>query len=244
MGQSYGTLLGATYAADVPHPRPGHGARQRHRPGPPFVTIHTGTGQGIRRGAELVLRLVRRKHLCPWQTTSDPTAAVLALIAQIPDPPGAAGGGRTAGPGELQRPPRRALCGVGWPTLGTPWPMTRRETAAADRGHVGPLPRRRFDQRVRRRRGDRLPRPSGLQGHERLRHPGGAVRGGGSGVRPPPGLGGSGLCRLAGAGQPGRRLLRRRWARQPILVVGTTRDPATPYAWAVMWPANSARAIS
>ena len=31
MGQSYGTLIGATYAEMYPHPRSGHGARQRHR---------------------------------------------------------------------------------------------------------------------------------------------------------------------------------------------------------------------
>ena len=65
MGQSYGTLLGLTYAALVPHPHQGHGARQRHRSRAVVRPDHPGAGRRLREHAQRVLHLVCRQHRLP-----------------------------------------------------------------------------------------------------------------------------------------------------------------------------------
>ena len=112
----------------------------------------------------------------------------------------------------------------------------------ARRGHVGPLRRQRLDQRGRCRRRHLLPRPPGLQERGRLRPFGGTIRRHRSDLRALFGLEPSRLRRVAGApvpparrgGGPGRA---------PVLVVGTTHDPATPYAWAVSVAHQLSRAV-
>ncbi len=55
----------------------------------------------------------------------------------------------------------------------------------------------------------------------------------GPGLRPAPRMGRGGVRRLAGQGRPVRRRPATASGSPPILVIGTTRDPATPYAWSV-----------
>ena len=59
-----------------------------------------------------------------------------------------------------------------------------------------------------------------------------SLKASGAGLRPAAGLGRGGLRRLARAADADRRAGGGPGA-PPILVVGTTNDPATPYAWAV-----------
>ena len=101
MGQSYGSLLGLTYAALFPtHVR----AMVLDGVIDPALTFNQMT-QGQAAGFESVLdsffAWCTASAACAWRPAGDPTAALLAQIAAGAATPVPAGGGRVAGSGEL-----------------------------------------------------------------------------------------------------------------------------------------------
>jgi pimeloyl-ACP methyl ester carboxylesterase len=118
VGHSYGTLLGATYAAAFPtHVRAMvlDGAID-----PALTTTEYATQQADSLETELLafFQWCATEASCPWRPSGDPTAALLALIQQsrtaaVPVP-----GGSPVGPAELYQ---ALLAGLesqtSWPTL-------------------------------------------------------------------------------------------------------------------------------
>jgi len=101
MGQSYGTLLGATYAGLFPtHVR----AMVLDSAIDPALTLNQIT-LGQAKGFEGVLQTFfawcASNASCQWRPQGNPTSALLAQLAQSRTSPVPAGNGRTAGPGEL-----------------------------------------------------------------------------------------------------------------------------------------------
>ena len=82
MGQSYGTLLGATYAQLFPtHIR----AMVLDSAIDPALLVRSddaGPGRGIRRSAHLFFAWCAATPSCQWRPAGDPTSAILAIIAR------------------------------------------------------------------------------------------------------------------------------------------------------------------
>ena len=119
IGHSYGTLLGATYAQLFPtHVRAMvlDGALD-----PAEDTDQMATDQAVSFEANLdaFFAWCASTSTCPWRPAGDPTAALLALIAQSRAHPLPVAGGAGAGPGELSF---ALIDGLGassdWPQLG------------------------------------------------------------------------------------------------------------------------------
>jgi pimeloyl-ACP methyl ester carboxylesterase len=119
IGHSYGTLLGAEYAELYP----GH-VRAMVLDG--AIDPALGTDQMIidqAEGFETVLddffTWCASSSSCPWTTSSDPTAALLALIDASGSKPLPGAGGATAGPGEFYDALLDDLYSrSSWPSLG------------------------------------------------------------------------------------------------------------------------------
>jgi pimeloyl-ACP methyl ester carboxylesterase len=118
-GHSYGTLLGATYATLFPT----H-VRAMVLDGsidPALTTVQYATEQAESYEAELTsfFSWCAATSSCPWRPTGDPTQALLAVIQQSRDRPLSVSDGGTAGPGEIYD---ALLAGLesqsSWPTLG------------------------------------------------------------------------------------------------------------------------------
>ena len=169
---------------------------------------------------------------CPWRPAAIRPSALLALLGAR-RPPVPAGERSTAGAGQLYD----AL--LDGPLLPGGLAPARRRAGGrrggqrrAGRLACPTLQHERVVQRQRRRHGHRLPRPPRVARPRLVRHLADALQGVGAGLRPLARLG-RGACAVwpapptrpvgpvAAAGAP------------PILVVGTTGDPATPYQWAV-----------
>jgi pimeloyl-ACP methyl ester carboxylesterase len=119
MGQSYGTLLGATYAEMFPTHVRAMVLDSAIDPALSFDQISAGQAQGFESALGTFFSWCAATAACPWTTTDDPTAAVLGLIAQSRVGPAPAGGGRTAGPGEMYNALLEGLYSESdWPTLG------------------------------------------------------------------------------------------------------------------------------
>jgi pimeloyl-ACP methyl ester carboxylesterase len=119
IGHSYGTLLGATYAQMFPtHVR---------------AMVLDGAIDPAMSAQELVLEQAESFEnvlddfmswcaasiSCPWRPAGDPTAALVALIQQSRAHPIPAGNNRAAGPGEIYDALLAGLYAQGdWPTLG------------------------------------------------------------------------------------------------------------------------------
>ena len=118
VGHSYGTLLGAVYAGMYP----GH-VRAMVLDG--AIDPALGTDQMVldqARGFESVLDdffTWCRSSSCAWREGPDPTAALVSLIARSRTNPLPAGGGRVAGPGEFYNALLDKLYArSSWPSLG------------------------------------------------------------------------------------------------------------------------------
>jgi pimeloyl-ACP methyl ester carboxylesterase len=118
IGHSYGTLLGAEYAQLFPaHVRAMvlDGAID-----PALTTTEYASDQAASLEAELqsFFAWCASDSACGWHPTGDPTTALLALIQQSRSAPLALSGGGTAGPGEIYN---ALLAGLesqsSWPTL-------------------------------------------------------------------------------------------------------------------------------
>ncbi len=133
MGQSYGSLLGLTYAALFPtHVR----AMVLDGVIDPALTFDQMT-QGQAAGFESVLdsffAWCAASAACPWRPAGDPTTALLAQLANGAATPVPAGGGRVAGAGELYD---ALLDGL---YARSEWPQLGAALAADAAGNGGPV---------------------------------------------------------------------------------------------------------
>ena len=240
MGQSYGTLLGLTYASLFPTHIRAMVLDSVIDPALSFDQITEGQAAGFEGVLNAFFSWCAASAACRWRPAGDPTTAVLALLADAETAPAPAGGGSTAGRGTaLRRVARLALLGGGLAPARRHPGRRRRRQRRAGRGPVEPLQHRRRLQRRRGRHRHRLPRPS------RVARPGHVSRSGlcpfdhCSRLRPVAGLGRGGVRGLARAADPegrtgGRAGLRRpSWSWAPP----TTRPRPTPGRSA--WPRSS-----
>jgi pimeloyl-ACP methyl ester carboxylesterase len=101
MGQSYGTLLGATYAQLFPTHVRAMVLDSAIDPALSFDQMTLGQAEGFEGVLNSFFTWCAASTSCPWRPVGDPTTALLALIARSRTSPAPAGAGRSAGPGEL-----------------------------------------------------------------------------------------------------------------------------------------------
>ncbi|MGP0031983.1 MAG: alpha/beta hydrolase [Acidimicrobiales bacterium] len=233
MGQSYGTLIGEEYAALYPTHVRAMVLDSVIDPALGDGVFTLGQAEGFEAELGAFFAWCATTDACPWQTTADPTAAVLALLAQSRTSPAPAGSGRTAGPGELYNALLDGLySSTDWPTLG--------DALAADaQGNGAPVVAMSNDYVADGSTNGAdaaeaiycLDHPvskdlhtfAALAGHDGAMAP----------VFGPLLAWGQAACAVwpeAPTRTPGPVVAP---GTPPILVIGTTNDPATPYAWAV-----------
>ena len=119
MGQSYGTLLGATYAQLFPTHIRAMVLDSSIDPALSFDQMTLGQAEGFEGVLNSFFAWCAASPSCQWRPAGDPTSAVLALIARSYTDPPPAGGGRAAGTGELYDALLDGLYSQSdWPTLG------------------------------------------------------------------------------------------------------------------------------
>jgi pimeloyl-ACP methyl ester carboxylesterase len=233
MGNSYGTLLGATYAQLFPtHVR---AMVLDSAIDPALTTVQYATGQADSLESELqsFFAWCAGDPGCPWRPTGDPTTALLQLIQRTGSQALSVSGGGTAGPGELYD---ALLAGLesqsSWPTLadtlaraddgdGTAAASmsSRYETGGSSNGAAAEEAIDCVDHPV-----DRDPSiypglAASLGGTAPVFGP--LLAWGLLGCATWPALATRSPSAASDPGAP------------PVLVVGTTGDPVTPYAWSV-----------
>jgi pimeloyl-ACP methyl ester carboxylesterase len=243
MGQSYGTLIGETYAEMFPtHVR----AMVLDSVIDPSISFNDFT-LGQAKGFELVLNdffsWCAAASSCAWHTTSDPTTALLAQIAQARTAPAAAGGGRSAGPGEIYDALLDGLYSRNqWPRLGAALAADAAGSGAAivsmSNNYNADGSTNGSDVAVA---VDCLDHPASrdIAAYAYLA----AVFGAKAAVFGPLLAWGEEACAVWPI-PPTRTVAPVKAAgAPPILVVGTTSDPATPYAWAVHVASELSRGV-
>jgi pimeloyl-ACP methyl ester carboxylesterase len=233
MGQSYGTLLGLTYASLFPTHVRAMVLDSVIDPALTFDQITQGQAQGFEAVLQSFFAWCAASSACPWRPAGDPTAALLAQIAAANTSPAPAGGGRVAAAGELYD---ALLDGL---YARSDWPVLGAALAADAAGNGGPIVAM----------SDHYNQNGSANGNDAavavdcLDHPvshdlkdyglladqlatsapvfGPLLAWGEAGCAVWPAPPTRPVGPVAAAGAP------------PILVVGTTNDPATPYAWAV-----------
>ena len=199
-----------------------------------FNQITQGQADGFEASLQSFFSWCAGTSACPWHTGADPTSTLLALIASSAATPVPAGSGRTAGAGELYDALLDGLYSrADWPELGDALAADAAGNGAQIVSMSDHYNQNGSSNGRRRGGGDRLPRPPG-----RRTTSGRTALWPISSRRSAPVFGpllawGEASCAVwpapptrpvgpvAAAGSP------------PILVVGTTADPATPYQWAV-----------
>ena len=233
MGQSYGTLLGLTYAALFPTHIRAMVLDSVIDPALSFDQITQGQADGFESTLNAFFAWCAGSTSCSWHPGPDPTAALLALLSAAATSPAPAGGGGVAGAGQLYDAVLDSLYSQSeWPQLGAALSADAARQRCTGGRALEPLQHRRVVQRGRGCHRHRLSRPSRVAPPRHLWPPGRIARVVRAGLRPTPGMGRGRLCGLARAPtrKPGPVAAP---GSPPILVVGTTSDPATPYAWAV-----------
>jgi pimeloyl-ACP methyl ester carboxylesterase len=232
IGHSYGTLLGATYAELFPtHVRAMvlDGAIDPALSATAYATQQAESFESV---LDSFLMWCAADAGCPWRSSGDPTAALLALIGSSALHPLASGSG-TAGPGEIYD---ALLAGLGSQTS---WPTLAAALSAAAAGNGAEV----TSMTDRYETGGSTNGADAEQAIDCLDHPVDrqlsaypALAAASASVAPVFGplltwglLGCATWPALptrtpAPASDPGA---------PPILVVGTSGDPVTPYAWAV-----------
>jgi pimeloyl-ACP methyl ester carboxylesterase len=233
MGQSYGTLLGLTYASLFPTHVRAMVLDSVIDPALSFNQMTAGQAQGFESDLDAFFAWCASDPSCPWRPAGDPTAALLALIASSAASPVPAGNGRVAGAGELYDALLDGLYAESdWPGLG--------DALAADAAGQG-------EQVVA--MSDHYNADGSTNGSDAgpaidcLDHPVShdlaayaylaAVLKASAPVFGPLLAWGEATCAVWPA--PPTRTVGPVSApgAPPMLVIGTTNDPATPYAWAV-----------
>ncbi len=232
MGQSYGTLIGETYATLFPTHVRAIVLDSVIDPALSYTAFTSDQAQSFEGDLGSFFAWCAANSTCPWRTTSDPTAAVLALLAQSRTAPAPAGGGRTAGPGEMYNALLEGLYSeTDWPTLGV-------ALAADAQGNGAPIVAM----------SDQYVADGSTNGSDAaeaiycLDHPVSknvhsyttlaAQLGATAPVFGPFLAWSQAACAVWPAAPTRRPAAVRAPGAPPILVVGTTGDPATPYAWA------------
>jgi pimeloyl-ACP methyl ester carboxylesterase len=233
MGQSYGTLLGLTYASLFPTHIRAMVLDSVIDPALTFNQMTLGQAEGFEGVLESFFSWCADHNSCPWRPAGDPTASLLAQLAAAAASPVPAGNGRVAGAGELYDALLDGLYSQSeWPQLGA--------ALAAEAGGQGA-------QVVA--MSDHYSANGSTNGSDAalavdcLDHPVShvlaaysylaAVFKASAPVFGPLLAWGEAACAVWPA--PPTRTVSPVAAvgAPPILVVGTTNDPATPYAWAV-----------
>jgi pimeloyl-ACP methyl ester carboxylesterase len=233
MGQSYGTLLGLTYAALFPTHIRAMVLDSVIDPALSFNQMTAGQADGFEGILNAFFTWCAASPECAWHTGSDPTATLQALLTTAATSPAAAGGGSVAGVGQLYD----AL--LEDPYSQSDWPQLGQALADDAAGNGAPV----VAQSNTYNTGgsdnaddaataiDCLDHPvshvlatygalaSSLEASAPVFGPLLAWGEAGCAVWPVPPTRPVGP--VAAPGSP------------PILVIGTTNDPATPYAWAV-----------
>lgn len=120
MGQSYGTLLGATYAQLFPTHIRAMVLDSAIDPALSFSQLTLGQAEGFEGVLNSFFSWCAATTSCAWRPAGDATTALLALVARSRTSPTAAGNGRTAGPGELYNALLAGLYSESdWPELGS-----------------------------------------------------------------------------------------------------------------------------
>jgi pimeloyl-ACP methyl ester carboxylesterase len=101
IGHSYGTLLGATYAQMFPTHVRAMVLDGAIDPAMSTEEMALDQAEGFEGSLDAFFTWCQGSPSCPWRPSGDPTAAVLALISQSRNQVIPAGGGQSAGPGEL-----------------------------------------------------------------------------------------------------------------------------------------------
>jgi pimeloyl-ACP methyl ester carboxylesterase len=233
VGHSYGTLLGATYAEMFPtHVRAMvlDGAID-----PALSTVQYATDQADSLESELqsFFAWCASDPGCPWRPTGDPTTALLALVQQSRTVPLSGTDGGTAGPGELYD---ALLAGL---ESQSSWPTLAGALAQAEQGSGAEV----TSMSDRYETGGSSNGVEAEQAIDCLDHPvdrslsSYAALAASAGVSAPVfgplltwGLLGCATWPVLPTRVPGPATDP---GAPPILVVGTTGDPVTPYAWAV-----------
>ncbi|HXR68755.1 MAG TPA: alpha/beta hydrolase, partial [Dermatophilaceae bacterium] len=119
MGQSYGTLLGATYAQLFPTHIRAMVLDSAIDPALSFSQMTLDQANGFEGVLSSFFTWCAATAACPWRPAGDPTGALLALLARSRTDPAPAGNGRSAGPGELYNALLAGLYSESdWPKLG------------------------------------------------------------------------------------------------------------------------------
>jgi len=119
IGHSYGTLLGATYAQMFPTHVRAMVLDAAIDPAMSTDQYTLGQAQSLEGVLDDFFSWCGSSSSCPWHPASDPTSALLALIAQSRQQPIPGGNGRSAGPGEIYDALLDGLYSRSdWPALG------------------------------------------------------------------------------------------------------------------------------
>jgi pimeloyl-ACP methyl ester carboxylesterase len=233
MGQSYGTLLGATYAEMFPTHVRAMVLDSAVDPALSAEQMVQAQAVGFEESLDDFFTWCADLTSCPWRPSGDPTAAVLALIESARLQPLPAGSGGTVGPGQIYD---ALLSGLyarsGWPTLAD----ALSEAASGNGAGIVSMSTS-YDANGSSNGADAAtaincldhPVPRDLSVYPKLAAADGAL----APVFGP--LLAWGLAGCAVWPVPPTRTVAAIHANgaPPIVVVGTTGDPATPYQWAV-----------
>ena len=237
LGFSYGTSLGATYAEMFPDRVRALVLDGAIDPSLDTPSLNRAQGEGFERAfSAFAADCQARGRACPWRPPGGPTKeAFVALAARIDARPAQAGS-RRVGPSEF------FLGSAAFLYSRQTWPALARGLAQAETG-VGTLILAGFDSLVNRNPDGSFandqeanaaincldnPAPKDVAAYER--EAADAAR-----TTPAfgPAVAWSGLvCGLWPVPPSGRAERLRAAGTPPILVIGTTNDPATPYEWA------------
>jgi pimeloyl-ACP methyl ester carboxylesterase len=119
MGQSYGTLIGATYAEMYPTHVRAMVLDSAIDPNLTFNQLTLGQAEGFEGVLDDFFSWCAATPSCGWRPAGDPTTSLLAQIASSATKPVPAANGRVAGAGELYDALLDGLySSTDWPTLG------------------------------------------------------------------------------------------------------------------------------
>ena len=233
MGQSYGTLLGLTYAALFPTHIRAMVLDSVIDPALSFNQITAGQADGFEGVLDAFFTWCAASPDCAWHTGSDPTATLQALLTAAATAPAPAGGGSSVGVGQLYDALLEDLYSQSdWPQLGQALAddaagngapaaaqSNQYNTGGSDNADDAGTAIDCLDHPVSHDLATYGALADSLQASAPIFGPLLAWGEAGCAVWPVPPTRTVGP--VAAPGSP------------PILVVGTTNDPATPYAWAV-----------
>jgi pimeloyl-ACP methyl ester carboxylesterase len=233
MGQSYGTLLGLTYAQLFPTHIRAMVLDSVIDPAVSFNQIVAGQAEGFESVLDAFFSWCATSADCAWHPAGDPTTALLSLLATAATAPAQAGAGGFVGAGQLYDALLEDLYSqTDWPQLGQALAddaagngapaaaqSNQYNTGGSDNADDAATAIDCLDHPVSRDLASYGALADALRGSAPVFGPLLAWGEAGCAVWPVPPTRTPGPVAAPGA--------------PPILVIGTTNDPATPYAWAV-----------